>query len=323
MCVQRRTGLDDNREGGVSEGVYSVGLDMGGTKCAAVLLAPDGRVIERDKVPTPQGAGAVVDALVGVAEGLMAKSPAPVRAVGCGVPGLMTTAGVLRFAPHLPGVTELPLADILRRRLGVHVIVDNDNTCATWGEYEIARAGDPFLYVGFGTGIGGGFVIDGKLARGSVGFAGEIGHIVVQADGPECICGRRGCWEIYASGNGLGRLAEEAGLEADGRGVRSLLRTGDPKAVQVVETFASWVALGLTNLAFVLDPAVIVLGGGAIGLPEEAGELISPIWRHLSIQFGNSAGHRPLPDLRGARLGPEAGAIGAARMATREVLDGA
>lgn len=294
---------------------FSIGLDMGGTKCAGVLVDGHGTVVATTRLQTPLGANAVVDALVTSAEELIEQATGTVVAVGCGVPGLITTDGVLRFAPHLPGVFELPLAARLRERLRLPVTVANDNTCAAWGEYVLDRQAKSFLYVGFGTGIGGGFVINDQLVTGSDGFAGEIGHMVVDAAGHRCVCGRRGCWEVYASGSGLALLAREQGLDLDGPGVRALLRNGEPRAVEVVEQFARWIALGLTNLIFTLDPDLVVLGGGAIGLPEEAPELIEPILRHLATQFGGSSSHRPMPLIRSAALGPQAGAIGAARLA--------
>ena len=128
---------------------FSVGLDMGGTKCAGVLVDPNGNVLASNRVQTPTGASNVIDAFVTSARELMAQSPEPVGAVGCGVPGLITEDGVLRFAPHLPGVTELPMQALLTERLEVPVIVANDNTCAAWGEYAFDRTADTFLYVGF------------------------------------------------------------------------------------------------------------------------------------------------------------------------------
>lgn len=299
---------------------WTVGLDMGGTKCLGVLLDPSGVVRSRHLIPTPLGADNVVAALASTAEALRNEITEPLQAVGCGVPGLITEAGVLRYAPHLPGVFDLPLQELLTERLNLPVIVDNDNTCATWAEYVARRDGDPLLYVGFGTGIGGGLVIDGKLRRGGNGFAGEIGHMVVQADGPVCICGRRGCWELYASGSGIERLAAAAGLTADGLRVRQLFLAGDPVATQVIDQFAAFVALGVINLVLTLDAQTVVLGGGAIGEPDQAEEFLTPIRRHLVDQFGAAATHRPLPTLRASHYGPVAGAVGAALLARREAV---
>lgn len=294
---------------------WAVGLDMGGTKCLGVLLDPEGVVRARHLIPTPIGADNVVTALASTAEALRDQSPEPLQAVGCGVPGLITHTGVLRYAPHLPGVIDLPLQKLLADRLGLPVIVDNDNTCATWAEYLVKETGDPLLYIGFGTGIGGGFVIDGQLRRGGHGFAGEIGHMVVQADGPPCVCGRRGCWELYASGSGIARLATAAGLAANGERVRELFLAGDSVATGVIDRFAFYVALGIINLVLTLDAQTVVLGGGAIGEPGRAEEFLTPIRAHLVAQFGDAATHRPIPELRASHYGPVAGAVGAALLA--------
>lgn len=311
-CANVAAGMSTPGTAGIG---WTVGLDMGGTKCLGVLLDPAGVVRARHLIPTPIGANNVVAALASTAESLRQHSPTPVLAVGCGVPGLIAHGGVLRYAPHLPGVVDLPLQALLAERLGVPVVVDNDNTCAAWAEYLVLESGDPMLFVGFGTGIGGGLVIDGQLRRGGHGFAGEIGHMVVQADGPECVCGRRGCWELYASGNAIGRLAAAAGLIADGVRVRSLYLAGDPVAVGIIEDFASFVALGIINLVLMLDAQTVVLGGGAIGEPEHAEEFLAPIRRHLVDQFGAAASHRPTPELRASHYGPVAGAVGAALLA--------
>src|SRR5439155_4267659 len=137
------------------------------------------------------------------------------------------------FAPNLPGVAELPLRARLSLRLGLPVQVDNDATCAAWAEREAGagRGADDMVLVTLGTGIGGGLVRGGALDRGAHGFAGEIGHMVVDPHGPPCPCGRTGCWERFASGSGLGRLARDAAH--GGRAARMVaLAGGDPEAVR-------------------------------------------------------------------------------------------
>ncbi len=291
---------------------WAVGLDMGGTKCLGVLVDPEGNVRATHRVPTPEGTEAILAALAGTAEVLRRESPGEVTTVGCGVPGLVTRSGELRYAPHLPGVTDYPLAAVLSDRLGLTTVVENDNTCATAAEARIRPSTNSLLYVGFGTGIGGGLVIDGELQRGHHGFAGEFGHLVVIVGGERCVCGRRGCWERYASGDALGRMGAAAGIVGDGEGVRRRLRQADPTAVAVIERFSESVAVGLVNLVLSFDPEIVVVGGGAIGHEEEAEELLGPIRRRFGTEFGDAAGHRALPALEPAHFGPEAAAIGAA-----------
>jgi glucokinase len=309
--------------------VPTIGVDLGGTKCLGLAVDADGAVLADHRLPTPRGAGAIVDTVVAVAGALMEAVP-DVTAVGVGAPGLVDAGGVLRFAPNLPGVVELPLAARLADRLGgLPVRADNDATCATWGERELGAGGgaDHLVLVTLGTGIGGGFVRQGRLERGAHGFAGEIGHMVIDPHGPPCTCGRQGCWERFASGSGLGRLAREAahagraarivelagGDPEDVRGehVTAAVAEGDPEAVDVMAQFAWWLALGLANLANALDPDVFVLGGGLV----EAGDVLLAPTRTAFRQLVEAAEHRPPVDIVAAALGERAGAIGAALLA--------
>ena len=310
--------------------MLTVGVDLGGTKCLGVVVDDAGEIVDELRVPTPRGAEAIVDVLGDVAGELMGRKGA-VAGVGVGVPGLVDATGALRFAPNLPGVVELPLAAPLAERLGVPVVVENDASCAGWGEREAGagRGRDHVLLVTLGTGIGGGIILDGRLFRGRNGFAGEIGHMVVDPHGPPCVCGQRGCWERFASGSGLGRLAREAavGGRADrivalaggdpehvkGEHVTAAAGEGDAEAVAVMRDFGWWVALGLANLANAFDPELFVLGGGLV----EAGEVLLAPVRSAFTRLLDGADHRPDVGIVAAELGEHAGAIGAALLARR------
>jgi len=159
-----------------------------------------------------------------------------------------------------------------------------------------------------GTGIGGGFISGSVLQRGAHGFAGEVGHMVVDPDGPLCPCGRNGCWERYASGNGLSYLANGE----KGEDVLSRAKDGAADAIDVVDTFAKWVALGLVNLTNMTDPDVIVVGGGVI----VSADVVMPRIAHWFEQLLYSPKHRAHPRLVAAQLGEQAGAIGAAMLGT-------
>jgi glucokinase len=308
--------------------VLTAGIDVGGTKCLGVVLDPDGRVVAERRAPTPRGASALLEAVVGLARALQ-EAAGPVGAVGCGVPGLVDADGRLRFAPNLAGVDGLAVRAELSARLGVPVQVDNDATCAAWGEREAGagRWADHMVLVTLGTGIGGGLVRGGVLDRGANGFAGEVGHMVVDPHGPPCPCGKRGCWERFASGSGLGRLGRDA-AEA-GRAPRLVeLAGGDPTAVrgehvtraaaegddgarEVMRSFAWWVALGLSNLANALDPELFVVGGGLV----EAGDVLLAPVREAFAALVEAAAHRPEVPILPAALGERAGAVGAALLA--------
>jgi glucokinase len=303
--------------------VRTVGVDVGGTKCLAVALE-GGRMVDERRVPTPDGEEAVLDAIAAVASEVAGGKE--IGGVGVGVPGLVDREGVLRFAPNLPGVVDLPIKAELEARLGTPVRVDNDATCAAWGERQVgaAQGYDDVILVTLGTGIGGGIVAGGTLLRGANGFAGEVGHMVIQAGGDPCPCGQRGCWERYASGGGLGRLGQRAA--AEGRAARVLARAGgephmvrgehvtvaaadgDAEARAVLAELGWWVALGLANLANVFDPQAFVLGGGLV----EAGDLLLGPVRTAFAGLLTGAAHRPPVDVIPATLGEHAGAIGAA-----------
>ena len=274
-----------------------------------IVLDERGQIAAEHRVPTPSTAPAIEDAIVGVVDALGASG----LPVGVGVPGLVDRDGCLKFAPNLPGVVDVPVRRQLEARLGVPVVVDNDATAACWGERQMGAAAgrDDVVVITLGTGIGGGIVSGGRLQRGANGFAGEVGHMVVDPDGPECPCGKRGCWERYASGSGLGRLAMESGFGDRGEAVTEAAHRGDTAALKVMADFAWWVALGLVNLAYLLDPDLFVLGGGLI----EADEVLMAPTREAFATLLAGAAFRPEVGLAAAQLGEHAGAIGAALLA--------
>jgi len=315
--------------------VPTLGLDVGGTKVLGIVLDDAGAIVAQHKEATRRGAEDLVEHLIAVARSLCEQHPS-VTALGVGVPGLVDRHGTLRFAPNLPGVVELPVGSRLSEALGLPVRADNDATCAAWAEHQLGAAvgADTALLVTLGTGIGGGLIVDGLLVRGANGFAGEIGHMVVDDDGIPCTCGRRGCWERYASGSALDRQARELVAASGGRRLVELAggdpelvtgvevvaaaAEGDPDSVELVARFADWFALGLANLIHAFDPSRCVVGGGLVA----AGDVVlGPIRTSLSGARLVAPEHRPPVDVVPAILGPEAGAIGAALLA-REASSG-
>lgn len=300
------------------------GIDLGGTKLLGVVLDGD-EVLAEQRRPTPRGADAILDSVQELVDELRGDVGDVVQ-VGFGAPGLVDREGRLCFGPNLPDVVNLPFAALLEQRLGVPVAVDNDATCAAWGEHcqGAGRGVRDLVMVTLGTGIGTGLVLGGDLHRGWNGFAGEAGHMVVDPDGPPCPCGRRGCWERYASGFGLGRLARDAAQAGKARRIVELAG-GDPEAVRgehvtraadegdqqasaIFETFAWWLALGIANLVNLLDPELIVIGGGLAGADEH---LLVPARRSYD-ELVMGADYRPAVRIELAELGERAGAIGAA-----------
>jgi glucokinase len=311
------------------------GLDLGGTKILGRVVDPrtPGEAIASVRIDTPRGGAAILDALADAVAQLRAAdavaAAGDVAAVGIGAAGLVDLRGVLRFAPNLPSVVDLDIGPALRERFDLPVVVDNDANCATVAEHRLGAAVEArsATLVTLGTGIGAGLIVDGELQRGAAGFAGEPGHMVVDPTGPPCPCGRRGCWERFASGSGLGRLARDAaqagradrvvtlagGDPDDVRGehVTAAVAEGDPDALVVLRDFAWWVALGIANLVNVLDPEVVVIGGGLVA----AGDALIGPTRAAYAGLVLAHDHRPPVRIVAAELGPEAGAIGAALLA--------
>lgn len=306
-----------------------VGFDVGGTNVRGVALRPGSTeplAIRRSR--TRFRGDLLVETIVEVTTGLGDDIGEPVDAVGLGMAALMDADGTFRYAPNIPGVVDYPLVPNVRDRLGVPVIAENDATAATWAESQFGagRGFDHMAFVALGTGIGTGFILDGRLHRGAHGYAGEAGHITIQRDGPQHITGANGPWEYFASGNGLGRLArrwaaegridaliERAGSVDAIRGehVNELLDEGDPAIEPLIARFAKDVAVGMADLVYVLDPEVFVLGGGLVDL----GEILrSNVERHLAGMI-LGADHRPAVPVVAAELGAYAGAIGAAALA--------
>lgn len=314
----------------------SIGLDVGGTKCLGVALC-GGDVIAEELRSTPRGPGSLGELVEVLGELIEVLDPTgSAEAVGVGVPGLVTRSGVLRAAANLDGVADFEVKQRLQRRTDRLIRVDNDATCAAVAEWRVGagRGVDDLVLVTLGTGIGGGIVADGRLRRGRNGFAGEFGHMVVDPDGPWCPCGQRGCWERFASGSGLARLAREAAVArrvgrvldlADGdpeavRGemVQQAAREGDADALAVIDDFGRWVALGLVNLTNAYDPEMFVLGGG---LAAGADLYLDPIRRWFG-ELLYEAELRPVPIIDFASLGVRAGAVGASLLHTAHDRDG-
>jgi len=304
----------------------SIGVDVGGTKVLAIAIDESGRRVGNEaRRSTPRGSDALLDVIVGVITEVRASLGEVPAAIGVGIPGLIDRRGRLAIGPNLPGIADLPIGNELRARMGVPIAVDNDAACAAWAEVKLgaARGASEAFMVTLGTGIGGGVVMDGKLQRGHNGFAGEPGHMVVEPDGIPCPCGRRGCWERYASGSGLARLARDAA--ESGRGARlvelagetALVQgehvaiaagEGDEEAIDVFRQFGWWTALGIANIVDLLDPAIVVIGGGLV----EAGEIMLAPTRSAFRDLVMAADRRPEVPIVPAMLGGGAGAIGAA-----------
>jgi glucokinase len=305
----------------------TIGVDVGGSKSLGVRIDERGAVVAERRTPTPRTAG---ELLLVIAELIrVLRAGAEGCTIGVGVPGLVDRDGVLRFAPNLPGVAEVPVRAALEREGFAPLVVANDASAATWAEFTLGSAtgASDVLMATIGTGIGGGAVLGGVLLGGHHGFAAEFGHMVVDPSGPRCPCGQRGCWERYASGSGLGWMAREAAQAGEaarvvelaggdpeavrGEHVTVAAAEGDAQAMSVMDRFAWWLAVGLANLATAFDPELIVLGGGMV----EAGAVLLEPARRAFATLLEGGPHRPPVRLVPAALGQRAGAIGAALLA--------
>ena len=306
----------------------AVGVDIGGTKVAGGVVAADGTLLDTARRATPGSSVAdTEDAIVAVVEELAGRHEALVG-VGIGAAGWFDRTGdTVLFSPHLAWRNSTLRKD-LAARLQRPLWVGNDADAAAWAEYRYgaARGASLALMITLGTGIGGGIVIDGRLQRGAHGVAGEWGHMRVVPDGRLCACGSRGCWEQYASGTALGQTAREVALTSPAAAGRLLERVGgraerltgedvartaadgDPLALELVTEVGTWLGQGIADLAAVLDPEVVVIGGGVSVL----GELVLGPARTRLDRALPGRGFRPGPRVVAAQLGAQAGLIGAA-----------
>lgn len=292
-----------------------VGVDVGGTKVLAVRISEAGQVEAVATRPMPGRAAPEVeveDAVAAAARDVTGdRAPA---AVGISAAGLVDTRGErFLFGAHLPW-RDAPLRSRLQERIGRPVVLDNDANCAAHAELVagVARGVDAVVMVTVGTGIGGAVVLDGRIVRGVHGLAGEFGHMQVVPDGLSCECGLRGCWEQYCSGRALERITRVSlGRHLDGPEVTALARAGDPVARQAFGSVGTWLGVGVAGLVSALDPALVVVGGGVSAV----GDLLLDPARVALRTSLQGDGHRPVPDLVAASLGPEAGAVGAALLA--------
>ncbi len=305
----------------------TIGIDLGGTKMMAGLVDDEGRIVEQRTVARPRDPDAMAAAPIELADSLMADE---VAAVGLGVAGFVTDEGVLVWGPNVVG-ENIPYSAMMAERFGLPVTVDNDANFAALGEARLGASQGyrHSIMITLGTGIGGGIIIDGNVYRGS-GFAGEIGHMIVDVGGTRCTCGQRGCWETFASGRRLDQLARDlaarrpaglvaelaAGSTADGVHLTDAALAGDEEAVAALVEMAGWLGLGIANLVVAFAPEVILIGGGV----SRAGDLLLEPARAAAASSIEGAAHRPETPILGATLGANAGLIGAA-IAAKELLD--
>ena len=305
-----------------------LGLDIGGTKIAAGVVDADGRVSGFLTAPAepargPEdglarlfdlgrravaGAGAAWDEIDGVG-------------IGCGGP-LDSDRGLLIAPLHLPGWEDVPITELAAAALDRPAVLDNDATAAAAGEHRhgAGRGTRNMVYLTVSTGVGGGVVLDGALHRGPTGNGGELGHVTVDWRGRECRgCGRRGCLEAYASGTSIAERAREAGMDVSAaEDVAEAARAGEPAAVRLWDETCEALACGITSIANLFEPELVVVGGGV----SRAGEqLLGPVRDLVRAQVMGYPGRKV--DVVAAGLGDAVGVVGAAAVAYERIAPGA
>lgn len=308
----------------------TIGLDIGGTKISGGVIDRDGTILARGRRDTPAlDPQAIIREATSLTRELSAQHR--IDAVGVACAAYIDRAGSLvYFSPNLAWRDE-PLKQRLESALDLPVSIENDANAAAWGEFRFGVAVDAatMVMVTVGTGIGGGIVVDGVLMHGAFGVAAELGHMRVVPGGIRCGCGNRGCWEMYASGTALVREARELVISGtphaarlgelcggdpaslEGPDVTRAAAEGDPAAVELFADLGVWIGEGVASVAAILDPELVVIGGG---VSEAGAVLLEPALAAFRRQL-TGRGYRPEARFVLASLGNDAGMIGAANLA--------
>lgn len=309
-----------------------VGVDIGGTNLKAGLVDESGVLLATQKmkvasIADDEGLAWTVASLVQELARTVNIPVSDVASVGVGVPGTVEIrSGSINYTCNLP-LRNVPLRKLFHRYLSIPLYIENDANCAALAEYLVGAGRDSkrFVTVTLGTGVGAGIVHNGKIYHGANGMAGEVGHMVIQRDGLPCPCGRRGCWEQYASATALKRLTAEAlaahpgsilaqvVAENEGRvsGQSAFIaaRRGDPVGQQVCDEYVDYLACGVVNVVNIFQPDTLAIGGGVSNEADE--QLLLPVRQRVareSIPCGRDRRTRIVK----AELGNRAGLIGAA-----------
>lgn len=298
----------------------ALGVDVGGTRVSAALVGAEGRCLELQRRPTPRsdGAEATLPLIAEMIDVILAATEVRPVGIGIGFGGPVDhRTRRIRRSHHAPGWADVDPSRFLGPRFGLPVWLENDANAAGLGElvFGAARGAAACLYVNIGTGVGGAILVDGAIHHGAHGNAGEFGHMVLDPTGPECPCGKRGCVEALCSGDAIGRMARQRwgdrpGEPPAGKDVGALAGSGDPWALAIVAQAAEHMGRALAIACNLLDPEIVVLGGG---VPEIGEAYMQPV----RDAFGRYA--MPVPAERtrvvAASLGYDAGVVGAAAVA--------
>ncbi|MBQ8525381.1 MAG: ROK family protein [Clostridia bacterium] len=310
------------------------GVDIGGTGIKVGVVSPEGKLLHMDSAPTQAALGyevlaADIAALINKIMSEKGISLDEVGGIGLGCPGSIDDKnGVVIYSNNI-NMTNAPLCDEVKKHIDKPVYIGNDANCAALGEYFALNDSsiEHMVAITLGTGVGGGVIINKKIYTGFNGVAGELGHTSLIMDGEQCTCGRKGCWEAYASVTALNRdairaaekapesqLAKEIaanGGKSNGKILFGCAKNGDETAIAVMNQYAKYVAAGIVDLINIFQPEYLVIGGG---VSAQGDYLLNPIRKYVSAEtYGGSLVKNP--EIRMATLGNDAGIIGAALLA--------
>lgn len=304
----------------------TVGVDIGGTNILAGVVTGTGEIIAKARRATDPSDPDQIEHAVAQAVAELS-GDYDVSAVGVAAAGFVSSdRRKLLFAPNIAW-RDHPLADRLEALIGRPVVIENDANAAAWAEHRFGtgRGVSDMVMLTLGTGLGGAIITGGRIVRGAFGAAAELGHIKIVPDGEVCGCGQRGCWEAYASGTALAKQAQRfayqyippartmldlAGREPlSGAHVTAAARLGDEAAIGLLQSFGRYLGIGIATLAAVVDPEIVVVGGG---ITTAAGDLILPTAEERFLRNLSGRGYRGELRILTAHLANDAGIIGAA-----------
>lgn len=306
--------------------MYRIGIDLGGTNIKAGVVDEDGNILLKSSIPTgaQRHYSEIIRDMAEMVKDMLHEMGIPLydlKSVGIGSPGSCDNrTGILHYANNLD-FNDVPIRDEMRKYIDAPVNIGNDANCAALGEYHgLSEKVDNLVFITLGTGVGGGVIINGSLYTGTNGAAAELGHSMLVRGGRPCTCGRNGCWEAYASVTALISMtneyiennpdcdfAKQYGGTVSGKTAFMAAREGDPDAKKIVDEWISYVGEGVVDMVNIFQPDVLFIGGA---ISREGDYLLNPI-RKLVVEKSYKTG-KGYPEILAARLGNDAGLIGAA-----------
>lgn len=309
--------------------MYRVGIDLGGTNIAVGLVNDDYEIISYTTVPTEawRSADEVVATMAQAVNTVLDQAGLKAEdcvSIGVGAPGTCDVQNGVVYRSYSMNWTDLPLAQMMGKHFSIPVLVDNDANCAALAEVKAgaAKGKENIVLVTLGTGIGSGIVLGGRIFSGLKGNGAEMGHMMIHLEGTEvCFCGRKGCWDSFASATALVHQAEAAAKEhpesllnnvekIDGKSVFDAADNGDSVAQAVIDQYCQYLAIGISNIVNALAPEMILVGGG---ISRQGDRILAPVRKYVAE---NCFDKRPeaLPEIMPAQMGNEAGIVGAAAL---------